>query len=492
MIGRGKVPKPRRQPRARGGGARPPRFSCRFLPAGILIGGFLGLGGLGHAHPVPPLPHQPEVRFCVLDYSAAPSGLRELDEAVKTHARAEILTYSGNIRKWWFPLPRDSGGKTVRDLHPGVRILQYLSAAEFPAVASVHNPMRSLSGSTAYAHTRTFTVPEYLRIARLVGGPVPDIRDPKPYGFGDGILVFFGGPDTLRANTGGAHFIDHAKRYARLIKKLGGDGVFLDNLAGTVWFLPGVTAAGGNPIRLPPWCFRMQDGRYYWHHVREGREVPSLADLKAGKKEAVAQIRDLDNCRATGAPKEWRTRTDLELAELTLVRELKAEEAGMVVFNGLYIFQAEHALKLLEIADGALMEGFVEGQRPQYTMANLDLARRAGKSGKSVILLERLVSLEAARFSYAAYLLVAAPNVCWGTARKVVEVPEMDVMLGPARGTYRMLPEGEGRADRVVFHRQFERGDVFLNPQKRPMPIPGGTIPAESGVVRPRGLADAF
>jgi hypothetical protein len=468
--------------------ARPFSLAIGLL---ALLGGSLGPGAPVRAHPVPPLPHQPDVRFCMTNYGFPPGGGEALDAAVTAHARAEVLNYAGNIRKWWFPLARRMDGKTVRDLHPGVRVLQYLSAAEFPAQASVNDPLASPSGPTSYAHTRTLTVHEYLRIARAVGGPVPEIRDPKPYGFGDGILQFFGGPYTVRSNPGGENFIAHARRYARLVRKQGGDGVFFDNLSGTVWLLPGVTDAGGEPIRLPPWCFKLEDGRYYWQHQRAGRPVPSLADLKAGKPAAVARVQSLADCRATGAPSEWRKRSDLERAERALVRALKEEEGVTVMFNGLHFLQAEHALRLLEIADGAMMEGFVAGSRPAGAMANLALARRAAKSGKWIILNEGRPTPAVARFSYAAYLLVAAPNVCWGWAREAVDVPEMGVTLGPARGSYRTLPEGEGRPDRVIYHRPFERGDVYLNPQKIAMPIPGGTLPAESGVVRPRGFADA-
>jgi hypothetical protein len=467
-----------------------PRFSVAIGLLALLAGS-VGPGAPARAHPVPPLPNQPDVRFCMTNYGFPPAGGEALDRAVTAHARAEVLTYAGNIRKWWFPLARRSDGKTVRDLHPGILVLQYLSAAEFRAQATVNDPLASPSGPTSYAHTRTFTVPEYLRIARAVGGDVPNIRDPKPYGFGDGILEFFGGPYTVRSNPGGEDFIAHARRYARLVRKQGGNGVFLDNVSGTAWFLPGVTDTGGEPIRLPPWCFKLEDGRYYWQHQRAGRSVPSLADLKAGKPEAVARIRSVADCRATGAPAEWRRRSDLERAETALVRALKEEKGVTVMFNGLHVLQAEHALRLLEIADGAMMEGFVAGNRPARAMANLELARRAAKSGKWIILNERRPTPAVARFSYAAYLLVAAPNVCWGWAREAVDVPEMDVTLGPARGSYRTLPEGEGRPDHVIFHRAFEGGDVYVNPQKRAMPIPGGTLPPESGVVRPRGFADA-
>jgi hypothetical protein len=218
--------------------------------------------------------------------------------------------------------------------------------------------------------------------------------------------------------------------------------------------------------------------------------VPSLEDLKAGKPEAMALVGSLADCRATGAPVEWPKRGELERAERALVQALK-QEGVVVMFNGLTIHQSEHALRVLEVADGAMMDGFGGRGGPAGTRANLALARRAAETGKWVILQDARPTPEAARFSYAAYLLVAAPNVCWGWAREAVEVPEMDVTLGPARGSYRTLPEGEGRPDQVIYHRAFERGDVYLNPQKRTMSIPGGSLPAGSGVVRPRGFADA-
>jgi len=443
------------------------------------------------AHPVPPLAHQPDVRFCTLDYGFPPRDRLDRDAAITGHARGEVMVYAANLQKWWLPLEKRSDGKTVRDLHPGVKVIYYLSAAEFMAISTVHDLLAAPSGPTSYAHTRTFTVPEYLRIARRVGGPVPDLIDPKPYGFGDGILEFSGNPLTVRSNPGGADFIAYVRRSLSLIRKEGGDGLFLDNLSGPAWFYPGVTVAGGNPIRLPPWCFKMKDGKYYWQHEAEGRPVPSLADLRAGKPEALARVADLSSCRATGAPAEWKTITDLENAEMTLVRALKESGPGTVMFNGLLIYQAEHALRLLQVADGAMTEGFVVGQRPAAVAAALDLLRRAAKTGKWILVGDPQDRLENARLSYAAYLLVAAPNVCWALTGKVTEVPEMATILGPARGTYATLPEGEGRPDAVVYARRFERGEVYVNPQARPMPIPGGTIPARSGLVRPLGYADA-
>lgn len=443
------------------------------------------------AHPLPPLSHQPDVRFCALDYGAPPPDRRDRDAAITEHAGGEVIVYAGNLQKWWLPLDRRSDGKTVRDLHPGVKVLHYLSAAEFTATPTVNDPLPSPEGPTSYAHTRTFTVPEYLRIARAAGGPVPDLIDPKPYGFGDGILEFFGGPLTVRSNPGGADFIAYARRYAALLRKKGGDGVFLDNLSGPAWFYPGVTGAGGDPIRLPPWCFRMKDGRYYWQHQAEGRPVPSLADLRAGKPEALARIGDLLDCRATGAPAEWKTITDLENAEMALVRALKESGPGMVMFNGLSIHQAEHALRVLAVADGAMMEGFAVGQRPAALAAALDLGRRAAKTGRWILLGDPQGTEAQARYGYAAYLLLAEPNVCWALTGKVIRVPEMETILGPARGTYATVPEGEARPDAVVYTRRFERGEVYVNPQSRPMPIPGGTIPPQSGLVRPLGFADA-
>ena len=450
----------------------------------------VGPGVPAAAHPVPPLPNQPDVRFCDLDYGFPPVDRLDRDAAIKEHARGEVIVYAGNLRKWWLPLGTRSDGKTVRNLHPGVKVLHYLSAAEFIATSTTSDPLPSPEGPTSYAHTRTFTVPEYLRIARSTGAPVPDLIDPKPYGFGDGILEFFGGPLTVRADPGGADFIAYAKRYAALLRKQGGDGVFLDNLSGPAWLYPGVGPAGGDPIRLPPWCFRMKDGRYYWQHEAGGRPLPSLADLKAGKPAALAQIADLSDCRATGAPAEWKTITDLENAEAALVRALKQSGPGMVLFNGLSLHQAEHALRMLDIADGAMMEGFAVGQRPEAMAASLDLARRAAKTGKWIILGDPQNDEARARYAYAAYLLLAAPNVCWALTGRVTEVPEMGTFLGPARGSYATVPEGEGRPDAVVYRRRFERGEVFVNPQSRPMPIPGGTLPPRSGLVRPLGIAD--
>jgi len=443
------------------------------------------------AHPVPPLSHQPDVRFCVLEYGFPPTDRLDRDAAIRSHARGEVIVYAGNLRKWWFPLDRRSDGKTVRDIHPGVEVLHCLSAAEFTATATVNDPLAAPSGPTSYAHTRTFTVPEYLRIARKVGGPVPDLIDPKPYGFGDGILEFFGGPYTVRGNPGGTAFIAYAKRYAAILREKRGDGVFLDGLGGPAWLYPGVGPAGGDPIRLPPWCFRMKDGQYYWQHEAQGRPIPSLVDLKAGRPAALAQIADVSSCRATGAPTEWKTSTDLENAETALVRALKESGPGMVVFNGLSIYQAEHALRVLAIADGAMMEGFAVGQRPEVLAAALDLGRRAAKTGKWIVVGDPQGTEEQARYGYAAYLLLAQPNVCWALTGKVTKVPEMRTILGPSRGSYATLPEGESRPDAVVYTRRFERGEVFVNPQPRPMPIPGGTIPARSGLVRPLGFADA-
>jgi hypothetical protein len=464
----------------------------RWVCGGLVGAWLIGMTVLAtYAHPLPPLPQQPEVRFCINDYTVPPRGREERDARITAHARAEIVTYAGNIGKWWFPLLRRSDGKTVRDLHPGVKILQYLSAGEFVGTTRLSDPVRAPEGPTAYLHTRTFTVPEFLRIARAAGGFVPDVRDPKPYGFADGILEFFGGPLTLRANPGGADFIAYARRYAAAIRKQGGDGVFLDDLNGPAWFLPGMSGTGGRPIRLPPWCFRMRGGEFYWQREQAGRPVPSLADLKAGKREALAQIADVASCRATGAPREFANLAQMERAEEKLVRALKASGPGMVVFNGLYWFQTQHALRLLRVADGAMMEGFVVRQRPASVWAALDLARRAGQTGRWVLVQEAHANQSDARYSYAAYLLVAAPNVCWGGTVEVSDVPEMKVPLGQARGSYETLPEGEGNPKEVVYHRRFERGEVFLNPQDRPMSIPGAMIPARSGLVRPLGLADA-
>jgi hypothetical protein len=473
-----------------------PRWSrgetVRFPAAAALAAALIAAAaGPARAHSVPPLLHQPDVRFCVLDYGAPPQDRGERDKGVIDHARGEVIVYAGNLQKYWFPLTKRSDGKTVRDLHPGVKILQYMSAAEFPAVATANDAMGGASGPTAYARTRTFTVPEYLRIARKVGGKVPDLIDPKPYGFGDGILEFNLGPHTLRSNPGGADFIRHAVKYAAFVRKEGGDGVFLDNLSGTAWFLPGVDENGGDPIRLPPWCFKMKDGRYYWQHQRAGRPVPSLADLKAGKPEAIAPIASVDDCRATGAPAEWRTSRDLENAEIAFVRALKQSGPGLVMFNGLFVHQAEHALRVLALADGGMMEGFVLHARPAETLAAVELARRATKTGKWVILNDITNNPKEAAYSYAGYLLAAAPNVCWGGVGTVKDVPEMRVVLGPARGSYAVLPEGQGNPEAVVLYRRFERGEVFLNPQNRPMAISGATLPPRSGLVRPFGFADA-
>ncbi len=443
------------------------------------------------AHPVPPLLHQPDVRFCVLDYTAPPPDRLDRDAAITAHARGEVIVYAGNLQKWWLPLGRRSDGKSVRDLHPGVKVLHYLSAGEFTATATVNDPLSAPEGPTSYAHTRTFTVPEYLRVARATGKPVPDLIDPKPYGFGDGILEFFGGPYTLRAHPGGADFIAYATRYAALLRRRGGDGVFLDNLSGPGWLYPGVGPAGGDPIRLPPWCFRLKDGRAYWQQQAAGGAVPSLADLKAGRPDALAQVADVTDCRATGAPAEWKTITDLEAAETALVRALKQSGPGMVMFNGLSIHQAEHALRVLDIADGAMMEGLAVGQRPQALAAALELGRRAAKSGKWILLGDPQHDEAQARYAYGAYLLLAAPNVCRAVTEGVTQIPEMGIPLGPARGTYATLPEGEGSPDAVVYTRRFERGEVYVNPQSRSMPIPGGTLAPRSALVRPLGFADA-
>jgi len=459
------------------------------IPLALALG--LGTAATAAAHPVPPLPHQPDVRFCVLDYGFPPVDRRDRDAAIAAHARGEAIVYAGNLQKWWLPLSKRSDGKSVRDLHPGVKVLHYLSAGEFTAAARANEPLSAPEGPTSYAHTRTFTVPEYLRIARAAGGPVPDLIDPKPYGFGDGILEFYGGPYTLRANPGGADFIAHATRYAALLRRQGGDGVFLDNLSGPAWLYPGVGPAGGSPIRLPPWCFRLKGGRTYWAQEAAGGAVPSLADLKAGGPAALAQVADLSDCRATGAPAEWRTITDLERAETALVRALKQSGPGTVMFNGLSIHQAEHALRVLDIADGAMMEGFAVGQRPDALAAALELGRRAAKSGKWILLGDPQNDEAQARYAYAAYLLLAAPNVCRAVTEGVTEVPEMRILLGPARGSFATLPESEGRPDAVVYTRRFERGEVYVNPQSRPMPIPGGTLPPRSALVRPLGFADA-
>ncbi|MDP3938390.1 MAG: hypothetical protein Q8R92_09660 [Deltaproteobacteria bacterium] len=482
---------PRGTPRA-GGAVRGRRGPARlWAGAAVMAAVELVLADAGHVAAGVPLPHQPDVRFCMANYDFPPTERPALDRSVTDQSRAEVLIYAGNVQKWWFPLPKRSDGKTVRDLNPGVDVLQYLSAGEFPAVATPNEPLPAPSGPTSYLRTRTLTVTEYLRLARAAALPVPDIRDPRPYGFKDGILEFFGGPYTVRANPGGADFIAHARRYARLVRKLGGNGVFLDNLSATAWFLPGVDDAGGDPIRLPPWCLTLEDGRAYWQHAKEGLPVPSLEALKATRKEAVARIRGLDSCRATGAPLEWRTRGQAEAAETALIKALKQEPGTVVMFNGLHLLQAKHALALLGIADGAMMEGFVVGQPPRNVAANLVLVREAARSGKWILLGEGRPDEAAARYSYASYLLVAAPNVCWSWVREAAAVPEMEVLLGPARGSFRALPEGEGRPDQIIFHRAFERGDVYVNPQTRPMPVPGGELPPGTGVVRPRSFADA-
>lgn len=469
-----------------------PARAARAWRLGGLLGAIVFFAApAARAHPVAPVPHQPDARFCMADYGFPPKLRAARDAAITESARADVIVYAGNIRKWWFPLAKRSDGKTVRDLHPGVKVLQYLSAGEFPAVATPNDAISAPTGQSAYLHTRTLTVGQYLRIARRVGAKVPEMREPRLYGFPGAILEFFGGPYTVRANPGGADFIAHAKRYARLLKKKGGDGVFLDNLTAGAWLLAGMTSAGGDPMRLPPWCFTLADGRTYWQHVREGRPVPALDSLKRGEQHAVSQIRDLSACRATGAPAEWKTVADARRAEWALVRALKAERSLTVMFNGLHVTQKGHALRVLEIADGGMMEGFVVGQRPRFVAANLELARRAAKLGKWVMLSETRRAPEEARYSYGAYLLVAAPNVCWTWGREALRVPEMDVLLGPARGSYRALPEGEGRPDQVIYHRAFARGDVYVNPQERAMPAPGGTLAPRSAIVRPRSFAHA-
>jgi hypothetical protein len=156
------------------------------------------------AHPVPPLPGQPEVRFCAIDQTHIPHWRDERDARITSQARAEIIAYAGNKGKWWFPLTKRSDGKTVRDLHPGVKVLQYLTPSGFNAVPTPGDPIDPPSGPTGYAHTRTLTVAEYARVARATGERVPEIRDLKPYGFPDAIAEPQWGPLMVHANPAGS------------------------------------------------------------------------------------------------------------------------------------------------------------------------------------------------------------------------------------------------------------------------------------------------
>ncbi|MBU4070316.1 MAG: cellulase family glycosylhydrolase [Nanoarchaeota archaeon] len=155
----------------------------------------------------------------------------------------------------------------------------------------------------------------------------------------------------------------------------------------------------------------------------------------------------------------------------------------IMVFNGIYHSPAQNSRELLEVADGAIKEGFIfhlasgEFLTEQYWKILLNWIIEDTQTkyhiANAKFTMNRTVTINERMFQFTSYLLIKNENIIYnlddfalitGVDNSLVQYyPEMDINLGEPLETY-LTVEEYFNSSFNLYEREYENGIVFVNP----------------------------